>query len=88
MEPHEIDTLAVRVADELSSRKRAQWVDPDTHSDHHRFVGRQMQREIDMTELKRKIAYSACIWAVPFILLWVASSFWQSIVRAIQVSLK
>jgi hypothetical protein len=84
----EIDLIAGKVADELASRKRAQWVDPETHSDHHRHVAGLIQREADMTELRKKITYSACIWAVPFILLWVASAFWQSIMRAVQVSLK
>lgn len=80
--------LAKKVVDELTTRKRAQWVDPETHFEHHRHVATLMQREADMSELKKKIIYSACLWALPLLLMWVASSFWQSIVRAIHGAMR
>jgi len=60
-----LDKIADMLADKLTSSKRAQWIDPETHSEHHSFVGKQIQRESDLMELRQRIVMSACIWAIP-----------------------
>lgn len=88
MTHEEADLLASRIADELSTRKRAQWVDPETHMQHHQHVAVLIRREEELTELKKKILYSACMWAIPLIFAFVLSSFWQSIVKIFRGALR
>ena len=88
MEQQDIDRIAAKVADELSTRKRAQWVDPETHMQHHQHVAVLIRREADLAELRKKIIYSACMWAVPLICAFVLSSSWQAVLRAIKGALR
>jgi hypothetical protein len=84
----QLDSIANRLADELIQRRRAQWVDPETHSQHHQWVEGRLQAESERKQLINKIILSACIWTIPLILLWVASSFWHSFLDAIGAGLK
>lgn len=88
MTEEEATYIATKVADELVDRKRARWIEPEIHAQHHGHVSTWIQRESDLTELKKKIIYSACMWAVPLIIAFVLSSFWQSIVRVLKGALR
>jgi hypothetical protein len=83
MENFNIDELANKVADRMMSAKRAQWVDPETHANHHEWIKGKQAFESDIKALKRRIIMSACIWAVPLILAFAASALWRSVVAAI-----
>lgn len=83
----EVEAVAEKLASNLMEKRRLQWVDPETHYQHHQFVGGQILRMKNLERLKTKIVMSACIWAIPLILVWVASSFWHSIISAIKAQL-
>lgn len=84
MDQEDVDRIAERVVDRLTIKSRAEWVDPETHARHHRHVATLIQREEDMSELKKKILYSTCMWAVPLLIAFALSSFWQSIVKVLK----
>lgn len=77
----DIEAIASKTADELSTRKRAQWVDPETHQEHHTWVSRQLKRETEYSELRQKILTSACIWAIPIVLAFALSALGRELVR-------
>jgi len=83
----DIEAIAKQLADNLVEKRRLQWVDPETHYQHHQFVGDQITRMKNLEKLKHKILLSACIWAIPFVLIWLATSFWESILSAIRSQL-
>jgi len=78
-----IDDLADKVADRIMVAKRLQWVDPETHANHHEWIKGKQAFEEDIKNLKRRIILSACIWAVPIILAFLLSSVWRSVIAAI-----
>jgi hypothetical protein len=80
--------LARMIVDEMTERKRAHWIEPEIHSKHHNHVAVLIRREEDLAELKKKIIYSACMWAVPLIIAFMLSSFWGSLVKAIKGALR
>lgn len=77
------DRIADKLADRLMSAKRAQWIDPETHSEHHEWVRGRINNEAELRELKKRIVLSACIWAVPLILAFIASALWREIAASI-----
>lgn len=84
MTPADVERIADTLATKIMDSKRAQWVDPETHADHHDWVKGRMASEKDIRELKKRIVMSACIWAVPLILAFLASAVWRDIVRLIK----
>lgn len=84
----DINSIAKALADDLVQKRRLQWVDPETHYQHHQWVLARMEREKERRELANKIIQSACIWAIPLILVWAASSFWDSILQAVRAGLQ
>lgn len=78
------DRIADKLADRLMSAKRAQWIDPETHSEHHEWVRGRISSEAELRDLKKRIVMSACIWAVPLILAFIASALWREIVASIK----
>ena len=78
------EQLAEVVANRIMSAKRAQWVDPETHSEHHDWIKQKVAEEEDLRLLRRRIIASACIWAVPLIMAFLASAFWRELIRLIK----
>lgn len=82
----EIREMAEIVAESLRRNGSPYWVEPNTHKSHHDWVSGRLKAENELVELKKKIVYSACIWAVPIIIAWATSSMWASFVKAIFTS--
>lgn len=84
MSAEQLDKIAARVADELTDRKRALWVEPETHHRHHAWVDSKIVDEEEIKALKKKIIESAVIWAVPIIIGFVVSIFWDGLLAFIK----
>lgn len=78
----QLDVIAEKTAERMISAKRAQWIDPETHHEHHEWVKTRITDAEHWREAKRRIALSACIWAVPIIIGFIAVSVWRQIVSA------
>lgn len=76
--PEEIDAIALKTSEHMTDKKRAQWVDPDTHAEHHDWVKRQMVSEEEKRKIKQKIIQSAIVWAAPICLGFVATALWHA----------
>lgn len=85
LSPVEIQAIAEQTADRLAARNRADWVDPETHTKHHRWLATQMKREADFVELRQKIMTSACIWAIPIILAFTLTAIGRELLRLVKV---
>jgi hypothetical protein len=83
MQSVNLDELADKVADKIMAAKRAYWVDPETHADHHDWVRAKKAGEEEFKQLRRRIILSACIWAVPIILAFIVSAIWRDVVARI-----
>ena len=79
----ELAQFANRVAEEIAGKRRAQWIDPQTHHEHHEWVKIQKSREEEFKALRQKIITSACLWAVPIVCAFILSVFWREFVRII-----
>lgn len=79
----EIDGIAEQMTQRLISANRAAWVDPETHSKHHRWAARKMQDEEDRRSVQRKVLTSTLMWAAPIALIWFGSLVFKDFARAI-----
>lgn len=77
--PDDIESIAELTAKKLIDEKRAKWVDPDTHDNHHEWVRKKMQDENDRRAMRRRVIESALIWALPIFLTFFAGSIFHSI---------
>lgn len=84
----QLQSIAKRLADELVEKRRAQWVDPETHYRHHQWVKLRLENEKSRRDLVNKIILSACIWAIPLIIGWVAMNSWHAVIAAIRAAVQ
>lgn len=87
MSPDEIEAVSDLVVKKLCDAKRARWVDPDTHDDHHNWVAAKMKDEEERRAMRRKVIESSIGWALPIFLAFIAVSAWQSILHSIKAFL-
>lgn len=89
--PEDVEALATRTADVLTERKRAHWVDPQLHAEHHSWTAVQIQAELDRTEfwrgVRQKILVSAAIWSLPILLGAVMLASWEWFIDRIREAL-
>lgn len=89
MTPDDLEKLAElaseKTAEKMCAAKRAQWIDPDTHSDHHRWTAEQIALRAERRAMYRKVAESGLTWAFLLFLGFLAVAAWQSFVQHIKV---
>ncbi len=79
----EIDGIAEQMTQKLIDANRAAWVDPETHSKHHRWAARKMQDEEEVQQMRRKVLTSTLMWAAPLALIWLSGAVLKDFAKAI-----
>ena len=82
----EINAIAKQMADTLTQQRRLQWVDPETHYQHHEWVEQRRQEDERRREFRNKVIQSATIWAVIIACGYAAKTMWIAFVGAIKAS--
>jgi len=82
----ELSSIARKLSEQLTANKRAFWVDPEIHAQHHEWVKQRKQDEDDLRSFRQKVIQSAILYAVPLALAFVALASWKAIVAAIQAN--
>lgn len=77
----EIDLIASAVTEKLVNEKRAYWVDPETHAEHHEWVKKQIESEKDRRKFRQQVIRSSILWAVPIVIAFVVTSTWKELIR-------
>jgi len=81
LEATEIDLIAERTATLLAEKKRAHWVDPEIHAEHHSWTSLQITAQDRRREfwegVRQKIVASAAIWALPILIGAIALVSWE-----------
>ena len=80
--------VASLIADELTTKKRAQWIDPETHSDHHAWIGDKQKNEQEWKKFRSKVLESSVGWAVPLVLMFICVAMWHELENIIRAALK
>jgi len=74
---NDVTAIAKELAEEMTSKKRSQWVDPSTHAEHHEWISERMQAEEEIKAFRRKIIQSSIVWVVPLSLGFVGVALWR-----------
>lgn len=72
----QLDNIAERMTRKLLDEKRALWVDPETHSQHHEWIKDRLNDEAELKVMRKRVIESALIWAVILLLGFVGMSAW------------
>lgn len=88
LENEELDYIAEKLADELIEKRKALWVDPETHYKHHEWVASKIDDEKNRKELVNKIIQAHVLLVIPIIVFWTLSVFWDAIVDAIRAAIQ
>lgn len=78
LSPDDKSALADIIRDQLQELRLNHWIEPELHARHHAWVNSKVRREADLRKAVRKIALSACIWAVPILLAFLGSAIWHA----------
>lgn len=74
------DALATVIREQLQELRLNHWIEPELHARHHAWVNAKVRREADLRKALKKIALSACIWAVPILLAFLGGAIWHAVV--------
>lgn len=79
----ELDSLAERLSVCLIDSRRAHWVDPETHADHHEYLRDKISSETEMKAFRKKVAESTAVGGLILLLGFLGTAIFQAVANAV-----
>lgn len=84
LHPDDVASISQQVAEQMVERKRAYWIDPETHARDHALITRIRAEREEGRQFRQKIIQSATIWAVILLIGWLGVVIWQAFGDAVR----
>jgi|GEM_PF-6270950 len=80
----DVEAIAQRTAEHMSSEYKQLWIDRETHYSDHTWIAEERKRREEVAQFRRKVASSMTIWALILVAGFVATSTWKAVVTLVK----